>query len=80
MTQIKFEFNFGRPFPDNLSRYALIIHCGACMADRQKYFRRLLKAQEAGIPITNYGIFLAFAQKAKILKRTIRPFAKTKEF
>ncbi len=74
--KINFEFNFGRPFPNNLSRYALIIHCGACMADRQKYLRRLQKAQMAGVPITNYGVFLAFAQKAKILARTTRIFIK----
>lgn len=76
--KINFEFNFGRPFPDNLNRYDLIIHCGACMVDRQKYSRRLLKTQKAGIPITNYGILLAFAQKAKVLKRTTKPFVKIK--
>jgi len=76
--KINFEFNFGRPFPDNLNQYDLIIHCGACMIDRQKYARRLLKAQEANVPITNYGILLAYAQNKIIVERVTKYFIKTK--
>ncbi len=73
--KLNFEFNFGRPFSEeNLDKYDLIIHCGACMIDRQKYARRLLKAKEASIPITNYGIFLSYIQNEKTLKRVTKPF------
>ena len=53
----------GNDFPsiDELKQYDLIIHCGACMFNRRHVLSRIAAAQEAGVPITNYGIFLAFA-------------------
>jgi len=72
--KLNFEFNFGRPFPDDLEKYKLIIHCGGCMIDRQRFALRIEKAQEAGIPFTNYGLFLAYTQKGKLLERVIKPF------
>ena len=51
----------GGDFPDvsGLKQYDLIIHCGACMFNRRHVMSRIAAAQEAGVPITNYGIFLA---------------------
>jgi [FeFe] hydrogenase H-cluster maturation GTPase HydF len=73
--KLDFEFNFGRPFSEkNLTEYDLIIHCGACMIDRQKYARRLLKAKEAKTPITNYGILLSYVQNEAVLKKVTKPF------
>ena len=72
--KLKFDFNFGKPFPDDLSPYKLIIHCGACMIDRQKYLRRLLKVKEAGVSITNYGILLSYLQGKGVLVRAVKPF------
>ncbi|MBR0455173.1 MAG: [Firmicutes bacterium] len=53
----------GNDFPstDELKQYDLIIHCGACMFNRRHVLSRIAAAQEAGVPITNYGIFLAYA-------------------
>lgn len=72
--KLDIRFSFGRTFPDDLSGIKLIVHCGACMIDRQKYLRRILRASEAGIAFTNYGILLSFLQGPQVLERTVRPF------
>jgi [FeFe] hydrogenase H-cluster maturation GTPase HydF len=72
--ELDFEFSFGRPFPEDLSNYRLIVHCGACMIDRQKYLRRLLKAKEAGVPVTNYGMLLSYLRGEDVLERAVQPF------
>jgi len=53
----------GNDFPkvEELKQYDLIIHCGACMFNRRHVLSRIAAAQEAGVPMTNYGIFLAYA-------------------
>ncbi len=71
---LDFRFSFGRTYPEDLTGIRLIVHCGACMIDRQKYLRRILKAREAGIAFTNYGILLSYLQGKEVLKRTVRPF------
>lgn len=50
----------GADFPKDLSKYDLIIHCGACMFNRRYVLSRIEQAKEAGIPITNYGIAIAY--------------------
>ena len=50
----------GSDFPEELSSYDLIIHCGACMFNRKYVMSRIAKAQVAGVPITNYGITIAW--------------------
>ena len=74
--KLEFDFNFGRPFPDDLSPYKLIVHCGGCMIDRQKYQRRIRLAKVAGVPITNYGILLSYLQGKEVLDRSVEPFIK----
>lgn len=49
----------GADFPEDLATYDLIIHCGACMFNRKHVMSRIRKAQESGVPITNYGVTLA---------------------
>ena len=61
----------GNDFPDDLSPFALIIHCGACVATRSLVRARTRKALQAGVPITNYGIALARLQG--ILDRVVVP-------
>ncbi len=68
------RFCFGRTYPEDLSGIKLVVHCGACMIDRQKYLRRILKAREAGVAFTNYGILLSYLQGENVLERTVRPF------
>lgn len=75
--EIDCEFSSGGDFPNDLSRYAVIIHCGACMLTEREMHTRLEAAQNAGIPITNYGI--AIAQMHGILKRSLSPFPKIAE-
>lgn len=72
--KLNFEFSFGRTYPEDVSKYKMIIHCGACMIDRQKYLRRILKAKEVGVPFTNYGILLSFLQGEEVLERAVKPF------
>jgi len=72
--ELKIDFSFGRVLPDDLSQYKLAIHCGGCMADRQKYRRRIVKLKEAGIPVTNYGLFLSWVHNSMAVKRVTKIF------
>lgn len=71
---VRFEFAFGRTFPEDLSAYAMVIHCGSCMTDRQKFFRRIRIAEKQNVPLTNYGFFLAYAQNPETLERVTKFF------
>ena len=57
---IQVDVAAGHDFPEDLSPYALIIHCGACVANRRLVMSRIKKALRQGVPITNYGIALAY--------------------
>ena len=69
---VAFEFTSGTEFPDDLSRYAAVIHCGGCMLNEREMKYRYACAEEQGVPITNYGI--AIAHMHGILKRSVEPF------
>ncbi len=69
---IKFDFTSGGEFPKDLSKYKLIVHCGACMLNSQEMKSRLEKAKTADIPMTNYGV--AIAHTKGILKRSLELF------
>ena len=56
----KIETSSGRDFPENLSKYALIIHCGGCMLNEREIRYRMHCAKDQQVPITNYGIFIAY--------------------
>ena len=68
---LRFEWCHGTQFPKDLSPYALIIHCGACMLNKREMQYRLSYAAEMGVPITNYGMFIAHTQG--ILPRALAP-------
>ncbi|MDR1996747.1 MAG: 50S ribosome-binding GTPase [Candidatus Margulisbacteria bacterium] len=70
------EHNFGREFQDNqaLAQYKLIIHCGGCMLTAQKLQARLRDLESTGVPITNYGLFLACMQGEAALRRVLAPW------
>jgi len=72
--KLKFEFSFGHTFPEDLSPYKMIVHCGACMIDRQKYLARVAAVKEANVPMTNYGLLLSYLQGKEILERAVKPF------
>lgn len=66
---INIETVSGAEFPEDLSKYALIIHCGGCMLNEREVLYRMKCAEDAGIPITNYGTALAYMNG--ILKRSL---------
>lgn len=72
--KLNFEFTSGGEFPDDLSKYALVIHCGGCMLNEREMQNRLERAESAGVPITNYGT--AIAHMHGILKRSLEIFNK----
>ena len=57
---LKTEVVSGADFPEDLSGYDLIIHCGACMFNRKHVLSRVEKARAAGVPMTNYGVTIAY--------------------
>ena len=69
---LQIDISSGRDYPDDLKKYKLILHCGACMMNRREMLNRLRKAQEAGVPITNYGVAISFLQG--VIKRSLAPF------
>ena len=69
---LTFEVFAGRDYPENLSEYKLVLHCGSCMHNRREMLSRIQKAQEAGVPITNYGIAISKVQG--VLERVLTPF------
>ncbi|MBQ3602254.1 MAG: [Clostridia bacterium] len=71
---IKFEFTSGAQFPEDVSKYALVIHCGGCMLNNREMKYRIRSSLDSGVPITNYGI--AIAHMNGILERSIEQFNK----
>ena len=70
--EITIESCSGTEFPDDLSPYSLVIHCGGCMLGEREVRYRMKCAQDQGVPITNYGIVIAYMQG--ILKRSLSIF------
>ena len=68
---INFDFTSGSDFPDNLKKYKLIIHCGACMLTEREMKSRIALSGEQQIPLSNYGIIIAKING--ILKRAVEP-------
>jgi len=71
--ELQFEFTSGGTFPDTLDRYALVVHCGACMLNDKEMLSRTAAAKAAGVPMTNYG--MAIAHVNGILARALKPFS-----
>lgn len=69
---LDFEFTSGGDFPEDLSRYSLIVHCGGCMLNEREVKYRLACAKDQEVPITNYG--MAIAHMNGILERSLAVF------
>ena len=69
---LQFSFTSGGEFPQELSQYALVVHCGGCMLNEKAMQSRIRTAVSAGVPIVNYGV--AIAQMHGILRRSLGPF------
>ncbi len=74
--EINFEFTSGGQFPEDVSKYALVIHCGGCMLGDREMKYRSRSCIDAGVPITNYGT--AIAHINGILARSIEPLKMAK--
>ena len=69
--QFEFEWTSGTGFPDDLTPYSMVIHCGACMLNPREVTYRMNCALDQGIPFINYGILIAALHG--VLERSIRP-------
>jgi hypothetical protein len=70
--ELHFDVVQGHDFPDDLASYSLVVHCGACMWNRREMLSRLVLCRAAGVPITNYGLVIAYS--LGIFERALEPF------
>ncbi|MEI7898859.1 MAG: [FeFe] hydrogenase H-cluster maturation GTPase HydF [bacterium] len=70
--KLEFTVVSGSDFPDDLSRYGLVIQCGSCTFNRKHVLSRILKCCNAGVPITNYGLAIAYCHG--VLERALKKF------
>jgi len=69
---LRFSHVQGRDFPDDLSPYRIVVHCGNCTGNRREMLSRIHRCREAGVPITNYGLTIAYS--LGIFARALAPF------
>jgi len=69
---LEFVHYSGHDFPDDLSRFRLVVHCGACVQNRREMVSRINRCQSAHVPITNYGLTIAYT--LGIFERALGPF------
>ena len=62
----------GHDFPADLGEYKLVVHCGSCMTNRREVLSRIIRCNQAGVPITNYGVAIAYS--LGIFERALAPF------
>lgn len=70
--ELDFTFVAGQDYPEDLSPYRLVVHCGGCMINRQEMLSRIQRAQRTETPIVNYGVLLARIHG--VLERALKPF------
>ncbi len=75
--ELKWDSVAGRDYPDNLSDYKMIIHCGACMITRHEMLSRIQTAIERGVAISNYGIVISYLKG--VLERVLSPIPQAQE-
>lgn len=71
--KLDFEFSSGSDFPEDLSKYKLVIHCGGCMISEREMLYRIKTSVDSEVPITNYGTSIAYM--SGILKRSVQLFS-----
>ena len=69
---LTYDHSIFHDFPEDIDKYDLIIHCGACMINRKTVINRVKQCKEKNVPITNYGIVLAYLNG--ILERSLSLF------
>jgi len=70
--KLEFTTTQGHDFPPDLATYKLVVHCGACVQNRREMLTRILRCRQAGVPITNYGLTIAYS--LGIFERALTPF------
>ena len=75
--EIHIETSSGNGFPEDLSKYAMIVHCGGCTLNEKEMKNRMRRAKEQKVPMVNYGVLIAYMNG--ILKRSLEPFEKELE-
>ncbi len=70
--KLSYDIYAGHDFPVDLEKYAVVIHCGACMTNPMEMTRRMLECERRGVPITNYGMTISKVQG--VLDRVVRIF------
>jgi [FeFe] hydrogenase H-cluster maturation GTPase HydF len=70
--KLEFDTYSGHDFPADLSQYRLVVHCGACMINRREVLSRLIHCREQAVPVTNYGLCIAYS--LGIFERALQPF------
>ncbi len=69
---LRFSHVQGHDFPDDPSEYRMVIHCGGCMWNRREMLSRIMRCQNAGVPISNYGLTIAYSLGS--FERILKPF------
>jgi [FeFe] hydrogenase H-cluster maturation GTPase HydF len=69
---LEFTHVQGHDFPEDLEPYRLVVHCGGCMWNRREMLSRMLRCRQAGVPIANYGLTIAYS--LGIFERALEPF------
>lgn len=72
LKEINFTVHAGRSYPEDLSEYDLIVHCGGCTLNRREMLSRIELAKSKNVPITNYGMCISFVQG--VIERVLEPF------
>ncbi len=75
--ELRFNTTQGHDFPDDLTDYRLVVHCGACMWNRREVLSRMMRCRAAGVPICNYGMTIAYT--LGLFERALRPFPEALE-
>ncbi len=70
--RLEIEHVQGHDFPDDPGEWDLVIHCGACSFNRREMLGRIMRCRQAGVPITNYGLVIAYS--LGIFERALQPF------
>jgi [FeFe] hydrogenase H-cluster maturation GTPase HydF len=70
--KLEFTVAQGHDFPADLGSYRLVVHCGACVTNRREVLSRIVRCQQAGVPVTNYGLTIAYS--LGIFERALAPF------
>jgi [FeFe] hydrogenase H-cluster maturation GTPase HydF len=76
--KLQFDICQGHDYPENLSDYKLVIQCGGCMTNRREILSRIERCRIAGVPITNYGVVIAYSLGK--FERALKPFAHSLDY